>query len=482
MLDVIDWQAFYEQTSVVERILRRDPARIYERMDFGTCDAYRRAVEVLAWDTGHTETAVADLAITLATEVAETDRRGHVGYYLVDEGRALIEQRLHHRPAGLARLRRGLTRWPTVAYLGPLALMTLVPLIVLAGSLAHADMPMVLIVAAVLSAAIPISVVAVEILRRGFARLLPPRMLPKLDFTKGMDADVRTLVVIPTLLGRVEDVSTMLRQLELHYLSNPDPQLQFALLTDEVDAKTSSMDTTLYDQAARELAALNVKHARQGAGPFHLLHRASQWNPAEQRFMGWERKRGKLEELNRLLRGDKTTSYSRHVGDPQGLTAIRFVITLDSDTQLPMGAAQRLVGVLAHPLNQAQLDRVTGRVMAGYTIVQPRIETSPSTTAPTWFARVFAGDVGFDIYTHAVSELYQDLFGAGIYCGKGIYEVDSFTRSMANRVPENAIVSHDLFEGVHGRTALASDVVLYEGYPSSYAAYARRMHRWVRGD
>ncbi len=482
LLDVIDWKAFYEQTSSVERILRRDPARVYERMDFGTCDAYRRAVESLAWDTGRTEPGVADLAITLATEVADDDRRGHVGYYLVGDGRAALEQRLHHRPVGMARLRRGLTRWPTVAYLGPLAVLTLAPLTVLAGLLAHAAVPAPLIVVAVLAAAIPISAVAVELLRRGVARLLPPRTLPKLDFAKGIAADIRTLVVIPALLGRAEDITTLIRQLELHYLSNPDPQLQFALLTDEIDAQVRSTDTSLCDQAARELAALNVKHARQGTGPFHLLHRASQWNPAEQRFMGWERKRGKLEELNRLLRGDRTTSYHRHVGDPQGLLGIRFVITLDSDTQLPMGAAHRLVGVLAHPLNQAQLDPVTGRVVAGYTIIQPRIETFPSSASPTWFARVFAGDVGFDIYTHATSELYQDLFGAGIYCGKGIYEVDTFMRSVAHRVPENAIVSHDLFEGIHGRTALASDVVLYESYPSSYAAYARRMHRWVRGD
>ena len=198
--------------------------------------------------------------------------------------------------------------------------------------------------------------------------------------------------------------------------------------------------------------------------------------------MGWERKRGKLEELNRLLRGAKDTSYTRHVGDPEGLLGIRFVITVDSDTQLPMGTARRLVGLLAHPLNRALFDEATGRVVSGYTIVQPRVEMSPSSSRQTLFARIFAGDVGFDIYTHAVSESYQDLFGAGIYVGKGIYDVDAFMRSVEGRVPENALASHDLFEGVHGRTALATDIVLFEEYPSHYAAYARRMHRWVRGD
>jgi len=198
--------------------------------------------------------------------------------------------------------------------------------------------------------------------------------------------------------------------------------------------------------------------------------------------MGWERKRGKLEELNRLLRNDRHTSYTRQAGDPEGLIGIRFVITLDSDSQLPMGSAHRLVGLLSHPLNRAVFDAETGRVVDGYTIVQPRLETSPSSSRRTWFSWIFAGDIGFDIYTHAVSELYQDLFGSGIYAGKGIYDVDAFRKSVEDRSPENALVSHDLFEGIHGRTAIASDILLFEEYPSNYVAYAKRMHRWVRGD
>ena len=257
----------------------------------------------------------------------------------------------------------------------------------------------------------------------------------------------------------------MIRQIELHYLSNPDPQLGFALLTDDVDAESMPRTSTLLETAAAEIAALNAKHGTSGSGPFHLLHREPRWNAAEQRFMGWERKRGKLDELNRLLRGDTHTSFARHVGDPAGLVGIRFVITLDSDTQLPMGTAHRLVGLLAHPLNRALVDPGTGRVVAGYTIVQPRIETSPSSSHGTWFSRIFAGDVGFDIYTHAVSELYQDLFGSGIYVGKGIYDVDAFMRSVEQRAPENALVSHDLFEGVHGRTALATRHRAVRGLP-----------------
>jgi cyclic beta-1,2-glucan synthetase len=487
VLDVIDWKVFFEKTNRVEAILRTDPAQVYPRMDFETCDSYRKVVESLAWATKTGEQEVAELAVTLAREAVSDERRGHVGYFLLAEGRRELEARLGYRPAGLERIRRAVLRWPTVSYLLPLALLTWLPVLAFAWYLAtsyrHASL--VSIIVAVLFVVVPASSVAVALVNKLFAHLLPPRTLPKLEFKMGFPRESRTLVVMPTLLGRAEDVAAMLRQIELHYLSNSDPQLQFALLTDDVDSKVlpkPSEDRALLESASEGIRALNAKHAKDGAGPFHLLHRDALWNQGEQRFIGWERKRGKIEELNRLLRGDSRTSYSRHVGESEGLLGIRFVITLDSDTELPMGSARRLVGLLAHPLNRAVFETNTGRVIAGYTIVQPRIETSPSSPRRTLFSRIFSGDVGFDIYTHACSEVYQDLFGSGIYVGKGIYDVDAFMRSVEGRVPENAIVSHDLFEGIHGRAALATDIVLFEGYPESYATYAMRMHRWVRGD
>jgi cyclic beta-1,2-glucan synthetase len=492
ILDVLDWKAFFETNSRVEGVLRTDPANVYARMDFETCDSYRKVIEALAWATGSAEEDVAALAVGLARDDASNERRGHVGYYLVAEGRRALEQRLKYRPTSLERVRRGAMSWPTASYLLPLGLLTLAPVLVVAWCLAGAvgyetggAIGLSAIAAAVVLALVPASAVAIASLQLAFARLLPPRTLPKLEFKSGLPSDARTLVVVPTQLGRIDDVTTMLRQIELHFLANPDPQLSFALLTDDVDTterRASTAENSLLESAVGGVEALNLKHGRNGVGPFHILHREPRWNPAEERFMGWERKRGKLQELNRLLRGDTGTSYSLHVGDPAGLLGVRFVITLDSDTQLPMGSAHRMVGLLAHPLNRAVLDPATGCVAAGYTIVQPRIETSPSSLRRTPFSRLFAGDIGFDIYSHACSELYQDLFGSGIYVGKGIYDVDAFARSVEGRVPENALVSHDLFEGIHGRTALATDIVLFEGYPSSYAAYALRMHRWVRGD
>jgi cyclic beta-1,2-glucan synthetase len=487
ILDVIDWKLFFEATSRAESILRHDPAGVYGRMDFETCDSYRKVVEDVAWATGRPEAEVAQLVVNLANGAASDERGAHVGYYLVARGRAALEARLGYRPTGLERVRRAATGWPTVSYLLPLALLTGILLLALTSSLVgvRGHPSVCSIIVAVTVAVIPVSAVSVAVLNFVFAHLLHPRTLPKLNFEKGLPGNTRTLVVMPTLLGRSADVVAMLRRLELHYLANPDPNLEFALLTDDVDtqepvARTAS--PSLLEDVSQGVTALNGKHGSGGRGPFHVLHRTARWNPAEERFMGWERKRGKLEELNRLLRGDQTTTYSCHVGEPEGLLGIRFVITVDSDTELPIGSAQRLVGLLSHPLNTAVFDPTTGRVIAGYTIAQPRIETSPSSARETPFSRMFAGRIGFDIYTHACSELYQDLFGSGIYVGKGIYEIDPFMRSLEGRAPENMLVSHDLFEGIHGRTALVTDVVLFESYPSTYAAYALRMHRWVRGD
>jgi cyclic beta-1,2-glucan synthetase len=489
LLDALDWKCFFERTNRVEVILRTDPSGVYSLMDFETCDSYRKVVETVAWGTGHAEHDVAEAAVSLARSAGGDARRGHVGYYLVAEGRSALEERFGYHPAGLERIRRVATSHPTAAYLWPLALLTGVPLLALAASVERVvglgDANLVWVALAAMVALVPASVVSLAVIQGVYARLLAPRTLPKLDFTKGLAGKTRTLVVMPTLLGHADDVTAMLRHIELHYLSNPDPQLQFALLTDGVDTRTPQETPSrlpLLERASQGILALNDKHGKGGIGPFHLLHRSPRWNPAEQRFMGWERKRGKLDELNRLLRGDTTTSYTLHVGQEAGLSRIRFVITLDSDTELPMGSAHSLVGALAHPLNRAVFDADTGRVTAGYTIVQPRIDASPSSPRGTLFSRMFGGRIGIDIYAHACSELYQDLFGSGIYVGKGIYDVDAFARSLEGCAPENTLVSHDLFEGVHGRTALATDVALFESYPGDYVTYSRRMQRWLRGD
>jgi cyclic beta-1,2-glucan synthetase len=481
LLAEIDWKSFFQRVSAVEAALRDDPSHTYARMDFEARDAYRKVVERLAWDTERAEPEVARLAVALAADHPGDPRAGHVGYYLVDRGQDQLKQHVGYHAHGLERVRETVLARPALAYLGSIGVASLVMLSLTAWLASPVlGFGRTAIVCTLL--VVPLSSIAVAFVNWCTNRLLVPRLLPKLDFADAVPAECRTAVVVPALVETREDFDRLFAQLELHYLSSPDPSLAFALLTDHVDSPQKPDDRSILAHAEEIVRRLNAKYTSTPPGPFHVLHRQAQWNAAEGCFMGWERKRGKLEEFNRRLRGDETTAFQHHFGDPAGLERIRFVITLDADTQLPLGAARRLIGLAAHPLNSALLDPRTGRVASGYTIAQPRVETAPVTEAASPFSRIWCGDTALDIYTRAVSDVYQDLFGSGAYVGKGIYEVDTFMRSVQGRVPENALASHDLFEGIHGRVALATDIVVFEQYPPQYLSFARRMHRWVRGD
>jgi cyclic beta-1,2-glucan synthetase len=315
-------------------------------------------------------------------------------------------------------------------------------------------------------------------------RTLPPTLLPKLELRDGVPDDCRTLVAVPVLLTTAADIDSLVEALEIRFLGNADPNVQFALLADLPDAveETRPGDDELLARTAAGIRALNVRHGRNGLGPFHLFHRGRTWCETEGCWMGWERKRGKLVELHRWLLGARDASPLLHIGEAASLAGVQYVITLDADTGLPRDTARRLIGTLAHPLNRPELDPQTRRLAAGYTVLQPRIEIDPASRESTRLASLFASHAGFDPYARAVSDVYQDLFGEGIYVGKGIYEVASFEQSHAGRVADGALLSHDLFEGIHGRAGLVTDVVLLERYPEHYLSYARRLHRWARGD
>jgi len=292
------------------------------------------------------------------------------------------------------------------------------------------------------------------------------------------------MVVVPTLLDSMERVDELVAHLEVQALGNIDPHIHFAILSDFRDAATETLprDAEILEAARARIAALNVKHANGSADRFFLFHRLRQWNERERLWMGWERKRGKIEEFNRVLRGATDTSFILSVGDFAVLPCVRYCITLDSDTRLPRGVARELIGIITHPLNRATFDPRVGRVTDGYGVLQPRISVTFMSAAGSLFARLYSGHTGVDPYTTAVSDTYQDLFGEGIFTGKGLYDVDAFTAALDGLVPENALLSHDLFEGLHARVALVSDVELVDEYPSSVLSHARRQHRWIRGD
>lgn len=492
-----DWDSFFESVSRVEEVLRDDPAGAYERMDFGTRDRYRKVVEQLATGSDWTEEGIAEQVVRLAREAGDVEdvplRARHVGYYLQDRGRRALELAVAYRVAPRVRLGRWLLDHALATYLGAIGLLSLAVVAALLAYGRAAGATPLQTAGIVLFTLPPALVVATNLVNMAVTRLVPPRVLPKMGFHEpgepgpadpGIPAEYASLVVIPALLSNADEVDSLLQQLERHYLGNTDPHLGFALLTDFSDAPQEHMpdDERLIARAREGIEALNRRHGDDPGGPFYLFHRCRQWNPAEGQWMGWERKRGKLVEFNRLLLGEEETSYIVRVGDLDLLPPIRYVITLDADTILPRAAAQRLVGTLAHPLNHAEFDAAGERVVAGYTVLQPRVELTPTSAGASWFSRIYSRDRGVDLYTRAVSDVYQDLFGEGTYVGKGIYDVAAFERSLEGRVPENALLSHDLFEGAHGRAALVTDVVLYEDYPASYLTYSHRLHRWVRGD
>ena len=328
------------------------------------------------------------------------------------------------------------------------------------------------------------SQLAVALLNWLSTLLVKPRLLPRLDYSSGIAPDCRTMVAVPTLLTSASGIDHLLETIEIHYLANRDPNLYFALLTDFRDAPEETMpeDEALLQRVRAGIERLNQKYESDRPSIFFLFHRPRRWNAVENLWMGYERKRGKLTEFNALLRGGSRDCFSAMVGDPSVLPGIKFVITLDTDTQLPREAARQLVGTIAHPLNRPQFDPVRGIVTEGYSILQPRVGVSLPSAGRSWFVKLFAGDVGIDPYTRAVSDVYQDLFQEGSFIGKGIYDVDAFQQAVAGRFPENAVLSHDLIESCHARSALVSDVEFYEEYPARYNTDINRRHRWIRGD
>ena len=486
-LSRLDWRAVFEHLSLVERALGDDPAGVYRSMDFDTRDRYRAAVEELARGSEATELEVARQAVALADANAEgdpgTEHLRHVGTYLIDSGRPELVAAVAAKESRHRRRLRWIYGHHTTLYLGSIALSTLLLTVPVAAALARSRAPWEAWAVVLLVALLPASQLAIQIVNYWVTRLLPPRVLAKMSFADGGIPDAfRTLVVVPMLLVDETTLSDEVEKLEVRYLANPDDNLQFGLLADyrDCDQKQTEGDARLLDHAVRAIEGLNQQY---GADRFYLFVRDREWCETEQKYIGWERKRGKLEELNALISGEPVRGGAGivRVGDADQLMNIRFVITLDSDTQLPRDTARHLVETLAHPLNRPRRGATYGE-LGPATIVQPRVSTSLPSAMATPFSRLFTDPVGTDPYTRAVSDVYQDLSGEGSYIGKGIYDPRVFHRALGGRFRDETLLSHDLIEGAHVRTALASDIELLDEFPPDYVTYTRRQHRWIRGD
>jgi len=478
-----DWKKFFESTSVVESTLRRDPCGAYPDTTFATRDRFRKAVEELARRSPASEVEVAETAVRLAEGAADDGdpRRRHVGFWLASEGRLALEGEIGFRPPLRLRLRRRVRPVKVQIYITGLLLTTAILAIAFAAPCFNHGKWTVL--TALVLSLLPASVIADAAAHWAVSRLVRPRVLPKLEFHGMPPPEATTTIVVPALFADRAEMEKVLRSAERNWLGNAGAVQGVALLLDYPDAPRASMpaDEDELRDATEGVRRLNRMHgASADDGPFFLLLRDREWSASERRWMGWERKRGKLLDFNRLILGE-TSRLRLEVGQEEVLRRTRFVITLDADTILPRGVAGRLIGTLAHPLNRPVFDDA-GQVVAGYTVLQPRIDIAPWSAEATPFSWIFSGEQGLDLYSRAVSSVYQDLFGEGIYVGKGIYDVAAFHRSLEGRVPESALLSHDLFEGCQGRAGLVSNVALLEEFPAHPLAWVRRQHRWIRGD
>src|SRR5579862_8801715 len=482
----MDWKEFFERNNTAELALQRDPSGVYPHMDDESKEMYRHAVKELARESTFSEEEIARQTVFLAMraksrtrrhDVRAQNRRTHIGYYLLGAGSGILKRRLACKPSWKQRLLEMVLEWPEVYYVVGVELMTVGLVFFL---LQHLGIIIPFLPGLLLL--IPASHAAVGIVNRLTSMVVPPRRIPKMDFSEGIPAESTTLVAVPCLLLSEDEVRRNVEALEIRYLGNRDPHLHFALLTDSPDASQPfDKHDELIGICSTLVHQLNQKYALDERGSFLHLHRHRVYNPSEGSWMGWERKRGKLMDLNNLLLGT-ADSFPVKAGDLSALPLIRYVITLDADTKLPPGTAHRLVGALAHPLNQAVVDPKTQTVVEGYAILQPRVGVSIESSRRSRLAAIYSGQTGIDIYTHAISDVYQDLFGEGTFVGKGIYEVDVFRTVLGKRFPTNAILSHDLIEGNYLRAGLASDLEVIDDYPTHFSAYSRRKHRWVRGD
>ena len=493
-LEAMNWREFVETMSGVEWNLRQDPGGVYGKMDFATRDSYRHAVEKIAKASDLPEIEIAAKAIQLAQEgMASTvggysntrgGRTSHVGYYLIDKGLLQLEHAAGVRLSITEAMQRAGRRLPLVVYLGTILLLMLI----FSGSLlaqGHVGqlsgwMLTLIVILVVLST----SHLAIALVNWVATLLVAPRRLPRLDFSEGISPDYRTLVVIPSMLINTQNIEDLIDALEVRFLANRETNLHFGLLTDFCDAQQESLpeDESLLSLARKRIEDLNEKYKIDAGAAFFLFHRPRCWNPYERQWMGYERKRGKLGDLNSLLRGGGQDCFSLIVGKIEVLSSVKYVITLDTDTQLPRDSARQLAGAMAHPLNHPYFDEERQRVTKGYSILQPRVAVSLPGTNRSRYARLFGSESGIDPYTRAVSDVYQDVFGEASFIGKGIYDVDTFEQSLKGRFPENRILSHDLLEGCYARAGFLSDVQLFEEYPSCYRADVSRRHRWIRGD
>ncbi|OGZ05110.1 MAG: hypothetical protein A2845_02190 [Candidatus Lloydbacteria bacterium RIFCSPHIGHO2_01_FULL_49_22] len=487
-LSQVRWDKVSLELNMVDAVLSKDPVGAFAMLTDDARSLYRRTIARISDGTGTHDIEVAREAVRLARQAVEvgndkTMRSHHVGYYLLDKGVLELEQMLGYVPTFMESVRMIVLKHNTNAYLGFICVVTLLSTGVFLAQSGAFAFSALLFFAMFMLGLLLMSEVATVFAHFMFTRILIPKQLPALDLALGIGDARRTVVVVPSMFRSAASAQKILRRMETNFVGNSDTNIFYAFLMDFRDAKSEEVpqDNKRVTEMREGIMLLNAKYP-SAIPRFALFYRKRKWNTAEGTFMGWERKRGKLKEFNDLLRG-KETSY---IDDAQKCAAaygtVRYVITLDEDTELVRDSARSLIGTIDHPLNRPVVDPVKMVVTEGYGIVQPRSALRFEEGGASLFSRLFGSYPGIESYSSFVSDLHQDLFGEGIFHGKGIYDIDAFNTTMSERIPENTVLSHDLLEGLYARVGIASSAHIFEGFPSNYREYIQRSHRWIRGD
>ena len=454
-----DILSIFEDTSVVEKMLNTD--KVYKKMDYQSKANYRGNIEEISKKTKLSEVYITQKCINICEK--KEGKKAHVGYYLIGEGKAeFLSSLLNKKVKTISNKTKSKLYIFSIYFFSIIFTLLLCRISWILGILSFAL----------------IQNVVTKVIQYILSKIVKPKVLPKLDFEeKGIPKECTTMCVIPTILKSKEDVEEYMKKLEVYYLANKSNNIYFTLLGDCTSEKSEKKDV---DEIIGETGKLLVAELNNKYGNiFNFIYRKREWCTSERCFMGWERKRGILTQLNEYLVTGKNSFW---INTCENLPKIKYVITIDSDTNLVLNQAEKLVGTIAHILNKPEINKISNTVISGHGLIQPRVGVNLKDERKTIFSSLFAGSGGTDLYANAVSDIYQDNFDEGIYTGKGIYDVEVFYEVLKDSIPENSVLSHDLLEGSYLRCGLASDIILMDGYPSNYISYKKRKHRWIRGD
>jgi cyclic beta-1,2-glucan synthetase len=480
-LSIHNWKDFVEGVSFVHHILKKDPADIYKISDFRTRNRCRYQIEKIADKIGKHENEVAQKLVDFSSKQTTTPASlNSVCYFLIDEGLIAFEEHIKYVPPLMTKFSRWVKKRVFTAWVSAHAIATIFFLSFPLYYIYELKGDFLSFMIVFLGFFILASKIASQLIQWFVFYLTDPLPLPKLDLKLLGKEEHNTLIILHTIFRNRKSILENITELEiLSIANNKSPNLFFALAADLPDSNEKVLpdDSDLISYAETLIKKLN-KHTDR----FFLITRTRSWSTSEKKFIGWERKRGKIHQINQFILGNEVQDIHLDVGEACFLKTCRYVITLDEDTKIPPDMAKILIATIAHPLNMPHYDNNLKKITRGYTIIQPTIESSLQESLKSYFSKIFASAPGMDPYSDLISNTYQDLFKEGSYVGKAIYDVSAFEKGLKGRIPENKILSHDLLEGLFTQVGYVSDAIFIDTFPSNYITFANRLHRWIRGD